>query len=642
MMPLAYLLKFMAISAILFLFYKLVLEGEHVHHFKRAYLIGALLAALFIPAIVFTEYTAIDPISKPLPLFASLPTNAIPGTPLDKMAEPDLRLHPFLWGVYFLGAFIFGLRFFRNLFQLVARIKRSPAQRWKQFVHVLIKEPLPPHTFLKYIFLNQQKYEANEIHEAVVLHEQAHAEQRHSYDILFVEVLQVVFWMNPFIYFIKKAIRLNHEFLADAAVLQNPIPTKTYQNILLSHLAKDHNLPQTPHFSNAIHLSSYSSIKKRFTLMKRKPSKKTALLRSILVLPLMGLLLLGFSKTEVVALNSTVVPKGAPTQTASMVPQRSVSQQTKGTQTKREHTILFAAQEIVKEIVVRIDPNGQLYLQNAIVPINALEESLANINPHLSVQERAKLVRSVIFAPTGTSQKLIDKIDAALTAYGVATVNVVGPKNEVKITGRGATPKELREYDRLARHYNTMPRNKMKIVREDVKRLGHIYAKMTLEQKARAQPFPNFPEPPKAPAPPKPSEVPRPPKAPTPAQTELQIIKETGRMPGNVQQAIEKEAQAFRQEALALKAEAEKFKVETELFKQEMKALEKEAEKFEAESQAFKQEMRIMEKEAEQFKAASGTLEQEMEALKKEAAKLRTEAKALKKLLKDKDSIDQR
>ena len=56
-----YLIKVTTCLAIFIVFYKLVLENESMHTFKRFYLISSLIAASLIPAILFTEYIYITP-----------------------------------------------------------------------------------------------------------------------------------------------------------------------------------------------------------------------------------------------------------------------------------------------------------------------------------------------------------------------------------------------------------------------------------------------------------------------------------------------------------------------------------------------------------------------------------------------------
>ena len=57
---LVYLLKSGACLALLLLFYKLLLEKENMHLVKRYYLLVAVLCAITIPLITFTEYIEIE------------------------------------------------------------------------------------------------------------------------------------------------------------------------------------------------------------------------------------------------------------------------------------------------------------------------------------------------------------------------------------------------------------------------------------------------------------------------------------------------------------------------------------------------------------------------------------------------------
>jgi len=152
----------------------------------------------------------------------------------------------------------------------------------------------------------------------VILHEQTHATQKHSLDILFIELLQIVFWFNPFLYFIKHSIKLNHEFLADRAVLNKGIATSTYQNILLAFSSNAH----TPPLANSINYSStrlielftkqsFGQVKKRFTIMKTHTSKRAVWLRTLLLLPLITLVLYGFSNREIKKLSGSDIQKTA-------------------------------------------------------------------------------------------------------------------------------------------------------------------------------------------------------------------------------------------------------------------------------------------------------------------------------------------
>lgn len=280
-------------------FYKLVLEREKNHRLKRFYLLGILILSFGIPFITFTSYSEVlpQPIVETIPQTIFEPSGDLLNFKVDKaIMAPTLESNYtpiILWTIYLIGVILFSTRLIYNLITIYFRIISNKKQQYKKFTHVLLQELVAPHTFFHYIFFNKNKFESNEIPKEVHLHEQAHANQKHSLDILLIEILKVVFWFNPLIYFIKHSIKLNHEFLADQAVLNNGIATNTYQQILLSFTNKQ---PSTP-FVNAI---NYSSIKKRFTVMKTPRSTNKSWVKSILILPLIAVLLLAFSQKETI------------------------------------------------------------------------------------------------------------------------------------------------------------------------------------------------------------------------------------------------------------------------------------------------------------------------------------------------------
>lgn len=281
-----YLLKSAAILATLFAFYKAFLETTSIHNFKRFYLFGSLLASFLIPLITFTKYVEVSPI---IPIYKEATQQMV-----FTEAEQTINYLPILlWVIYCLGALFFSVKFFRNLFTIIQKIRKNPKYRDSGFINILLSENVIPHTFLNYIFLNKKQFENGEIPQEVMLHEQTHAIQKHSLDVIFVELLQIVFWFNPLFYFLKRSIKLNHEFLADRAVLNAGAETSNYQKILLAFSSN----VATPSLAHSL---NYSSIKKRFTVMKTRTSKRAIWFRSLLILPLLSVLIFGFSSQEIV------------------------------------------------------------------------------------------------------------------------------------------------------------------------------------------------------------------------------------------------------------------------------------------------------------------------------------------------------
>lgn len=288
-----YILKTAACWAILYLFYKFLLERESMHSVKRWYLLGGLVAGALIPLVEFTTYVAYNPNAV-----AYIVQTSSEGV-VEQGFWASIDWPQLLWTVYWIGVIIFALRFLWNLGKLIRRIVMHPRSNQRTLFFVLLGRPVQPHTFFRYIFVNKKRFKAAEIPQEVLLHEKAHAQQLHSADVIAVELIQVFFWFNPLVYLIKHSMLLNHEFLADRAVLSTGISKRDYQNTLLAYL----NPKTSPELASAI---NYSSIKKRFTLMKNSSSKQTQWAKSLLLLPLLAILLYSFSSTREVLVEEEV------------------------------------------------------------------------------------------------------------------------------------------------------------------------------------------------------------------------------------------------------------------------------------------------------------------------------------------------
>ncbi|SDR86384.1 Signal transducer regulating beta-lactamase production, contains metallopeptidase domain [Formosa sp. Hel1_31_208] len=287
-----YLLKFSACLLVFWLVYVFLLERHKMHHFKRFYLLGALALSLLIPKLTLTTY--VEPIVPKIESsrnFIPFETTAVIEIPIEQ--SPVINLEITLWLIYGLGVFLFLLRFAVNSRRLYRLISKNETIAQRSFIYVLLKEYRIPHSFFKYIFLNELNFYNNTIPSEVVLHEETHAKQLHSIDVIVIELLQIVLWFHPLIYILKHHIKLNHEFLADQAVLRHGADTSNYQKILLQFSSNTRN-------HQLVSAINYSSIKKRFTVMKTNTSTTRIWASSLLLLPIIAILYYSFAQEEYV------------------------------------------------------------------------------------------------------------------------------------------------------------------------------------------------------------------------------------------------------------------------------------------------------------------------------------------------------
>lgn len=85
-----------------------------------------------------------------------------------------------------------------------------------------------PFSFFNHVLINPKYLKQEEIDE-ILFHEHVHIRERHWIDLLIIELLTVIFWFNPFIWFIELAIKQNHEYLADQGVIPRGHSPVRYQ-----------------------------------------------------------------------------------------------------------------------------------------------------------------------------------------------------------------------------------------------------------------------------------------------------------------------------------------------------------------------------------------------------------------------------
>lgn len=258
-------------------FYHLILEREKTHQFNRFYLLISIVISFILPFLTF-EIIKIIPAVEEVQTITSIPvafettTETIDYTPL------------VLWSIYGLITLIFFIRFGKNIWKLVSKSNSNPIVKYKNAQLVLVDEKTLPHTFLNSIFINSEDYKHRNIEDELYTHELVHVNQKHTLDILFIELLKTIFWFNPIFIFYKKAIQLNHEFLADEKVVESHNDVSFYQSLLLQKV----NGHQTIYLASNL---NYLVTKKRLIMMTKSTSKRIALLKKIAIVPILASLI---------------------------------------------------------------------------------------------------------------------------------------------------------------------------------------------------------------------------------------------------------------------------------------------------------------------------------------------------------------
>lgn len=287
-----YIIKTILCSATLYLIYYLLLEKEKIHRFNRFYLVFSVIFSFIAPLIRLKTYIVERIIPEPL----YLPGNTFQSSTFQSSGfrqtissgNDYLTFTNFLLIVYIsVTAFLF-YRFIINILTIYFKIRKNKKVPFQGAQLVLTDANNDPHSFLNYIFINNLDFERGVIENEIFSHELAHIRQKHSLDILFIELITIFAWVNPSLYLYRNAIQLNHEFLADDYVVET-IPYKhDYQLLLLDKARKPSMFVLSSSFN-------YLQTKKRIIMMSKITSLRMAILKKIALIPVVVAIALLFS-----------------------------------------------------------------------------------------------------------------------------------------------------------------------------------------------------------------------------------------------------------------------------------------------------------------------------------------------------------
>jgi|GEM_PF-1066753 len=288
-----YLIKSTISLLILYLVYRLLLSQEKAYQFNRFFLLASLLFSLYIPLIKsplkpHTQLVKATPTSIHFTAEELLPKDQVNTNPLPTAFEqatenvveskqlPPIRT--ILLVIYFLILIVLVLRLVLHLKTLFSRIKNSQIIDQGHYKAVLSTGKDLPFTFLSFVFLEKTPFLNGQVNSQLLLHEETHARQWHSLDILFIELLKTIFWFNPVFHLYKNAIQVNHEFIADEAVVKQCADKKNYQYLLLSYARQYQQ-------NRIVSYSKYSLTKNRIIMMNKTKNWPKTAVKLLLTVP---------------------------------------------------------------------------------------------------------------------------------------------------------------------------------------------------------------------------------------------------------------------------------------------------------------------------------------------------------------------
>src|SRR5690606_13542246 len=266
-----YFLKANVLLIFFGLFYLIVLKKETFYQLNRWYFIGSILISITAPLITFTKTVLVDPI--PVAYFVTDNDSVIN----EGLEEPSF-LETIDWQqiAVYLIIFISSVLLIRKIYA-VAKLYRSIKQL-PNFGASNIKisaDNKTVYSFYQWIVVPENFFKWQN-HQMVLDHERIHLNQKHTFDLILIEIVAAVFWFNPLVKVMQRFINSNLEFIVDQKMIE------TTESVLYQKNLLQFQTQQVIQFANSYNASE---IKNRILQINSKKSTNMKKLKFLLATP---------------------------------------------------------------------------------------------------------------------------------------------------------------------------------------------------------------------------------------------------------------------------------------------------------------------------------------------------------------------
>jgi TonB-dependent SusC/RagA subfamily outer membrane receptor len=281
-----YLLQVLVCSAVLMVYYLLVLRNKKFHQYNRFYLLGVALVSWMVPLIKIVweqERSGVRQVDL-------LNVVAVNNSEMEAMVTSQqqsldwVSLLPHLYvgiSVFLLVAMLV------SLYRIYKIYTTHECSNLQQFYLVMTREKGTPFSFFSYIFWNAEIDIQTPAGKQILQHELTHVTQYHSIDKIVIQLNLIAGWFNPFFWLLKKELDMIHEFIADKKSVENGDAASLAQ-MLLTTAYPGQQFPLTNPFF-------FSPIKRRLKMLTNTKNPTFNYLRRLIVLPLLALVVLLFA-----------------------------------------------------------------------------------------------------------------------------------------------------------------------------------------------------------------------------------------------------------------------------------------------------------------------------------------------------------
>jgi biopolymer transport protein ExbD len=290
-----YLLKSTISLALFYIVFKLAVSRDKMHSVNRFVLLGILVTSAILPFAdipVLQENQVIPQIEVFSQMLEAPVLNNLQPVISEEIQTVQqtktASINPFLL-IYLFAIILLFIRLIISLVRVLQIIQKAEKQPFQNYILAVVKDLIHPFSFLRNIVISKKDYTENK--EMVITHEYAHIKHIHAIDLIICELFTTIYWFNPFMWLLRRDLRLIHEYQADQAVLNKGIDASKYQLLVIEKAVGERRFAMANHFKQ-------KPILKRIKMMKKKNLNQWTRMKLLAFIPIIAILLMAFSKEK--------------------------------------------------------------------------------------------------------------------------------------------------------------------------------------------------------------------------------------------------------------------------------------------------------------------------------------------------------
>lgn len=237
-----YLIEVSICLMVFYICYWLSLSRLKLLNLNRGYLLITLALSLTIPlldiSLLQTEMSITSEISDYISSSASVRSNEIF---TKEIVNPILL-------TWLIGMGVVAVAFLLRVIRLIGLISKHPKEKTGRLWYVSVPDEQPVSSFFHYVLVPKSLDPESEEAQIILKHEQKHAHDLHSLDLILTALSGMILWFNPVIYLYRKSLKLQHEYIADEAVLSS-YEKGSYTDLLVRYSLKQSGFSLAHSFS---------------------------------------------------------------------------------------------------------------------------------------------------------------------------------------------------------------------------------------------------------------------------------------------------------------------------------------------------------------------------------------------------------